>query len=554
MKRRNVIKGLSLLPFSGAIAGSILPLESGASPDITKFNFLKEYGPSSLANAELIPGPHIYQSIGVEPLINCRGTFTIIGGSIERPEVREAMDAASKHFVQYDELAEGVGRRLAEITGAEWGMVSSGCSGVLKLVTIACVTGGDPEKLHRVPDLTGFEKTEVIIPRESFSAYDYSIQNAGVKIIRVDTAEQFQEALSSRTAMIKLSSGSLLPESKLGLEAIAKMAKPWNVPILADAAAEILTIPNVHLKRGATLVAYSGGKVLCGPQCAGLVFGKKDILMSAWQASSPHHGAGRDNKVGREEMLGMLAAVEHWVKRDHAADWKKWVTWMNNISKRISGIESVKTELTEPTGLGNRSPRLAISWDSAKLHLTGDEMSEILVTTKPRITLGADRITEDGRTGVSVTAFQMQDGEDKIVADRLYAVLTQKRSPKAVPAVKPPVANISGNWDVTIEYASSLTQHTWSFEQEGNNLRGVHKGTFSVRDIAGSLEGDQIKLLSSAPRPQPTFIFWGTVSGNTMTGKIDMGDYLDATFTAKRHTYAAARGPIVIPTGHIMSS
>ena len=136
------------------------------------------------------------------------------------------------------------------------------------------------------------------------------------------------------------------------------MAKPQNIPILVDAAAEILTIPNVHLQKGATIVAYSGGKAIRGPQCAGLLLGRKDILMSAWQASSPHHGPGRDNKVGREETIGMLAAVEAWVKRDHEGEWKTWLSWLDTISKRVSTIDGVKTAVREPTGLSNRSPSL----------------------------------------------------------------------------------------------------------------------------------------------------------------------------------------------------
>src|SRR5918999_2451535 len=135
----------------------------------------------------------------------------------------------------------------------------------------------------------------------------------------------------------------------LSLEAIAKMAKPREIPILVDAAAEVLTIPNVHLQRGATIVAYSGGKAICGPQCAGLLLGRKDILQSAWQASSPHHGPGRDNKVGREETLGMLAAVEAWVKRDHAREWKTWLSWLDNIGRRVTTVAGVTTTVREPT-------------------------------------------------------------------------------------------------------------------------------------------------------------------------------------------------------------
>jgi seryl-tRNA(Sec) selenium transferase len=292
----------------------------------------------------LVAGPQIYQSLGVEPVINCRGTFTIIGGSVERPEVRAAMDAAAKHFVQIDELADAVGRRFAELTGAEWGMVSAGCAAGLKHITVACVTGGNPEKLIRIPDLSGLDKTEVIVPRSSRSVYDHAIRNVGVRMVTVESIEEIDRAINPRTAMIYLMADSG-PNSML--EPVARVAGPKNIPILVDAAAEVLTIPNVHLQRGATVVAYSGGKAICGPQCAGLLLGRKDILQSAWQASAPHHGPGRDNKVGREETLGMLAAVEAWVKRDHAAEWKTWLGWLDTISKRVMTIDGVKTAVLD---------------------------------------------------------------------------------------------------------------------------------------------------------------------------------------------------------------
>src|ERR1700722_16416663 len=179
MKRRDLLKGLSLVPIGG-----VFPLSS----------VFAAQGPSSVAGP-LGPGPQIFQSIGVEPLINCMGTFTIIGGSLERPAVRAAMEAASKNFVQYDELAYGIGQRLADLTKAEWGMVSAGCAAGLKHVTAACVTGGNPEKLIRIPDLTGFEKTEVVIPRSSRNEYDHAIRNIGVKVITVETLEEFGNAL-----------------------------------------------------------------------------------------------------------------------------------------------------------------------------------------------------------------------------------------------------------------------------------------------------------------------------------------------------------------------
>ncbi len=168
-------------------------------------------------------------------------------------------------------------------------MVSAGCAAGLKHVTAACVAGGNPEKLLRIPDLTGFDKTEVVAPRSARSVYDHAIRNIGVKMITVESAEELERALNSRTAMIYLSAGGSGP---LALENVARMAKPRDIPILVDAAAEVLTIPSVHLQRGATVVAYSGGKAICGPQCAGLLLGRKDILLSAWQASAPHHGPG----------------------------------------------------------------------------------------------------------------------------------------------------------------------------------------------------------------------------------------------------------------------
>ncbi len=508
----------------------------------------------------LKPGPDIYESIGVDPVINCRGTFTIIGASVELPEVRAAMEAACQKNVQLDELADAVGKRLAEITGAEWGMVSSGCAAGLKHVTTACVAGGNPEKLIRIPNLEGFDKTEVIIPRNSRSVYDHAIRNIGVRVIMVDTAEELAGAINPRTAMIYLSAGGPASQGPLSLENVSKIAKPKGVPILVDAAAEILTIPNVHLQKGADVVAYSGGKAIRGPQCAGLLLGRKDILMAAWQASAPHHGPGRDNKVGREETIGMLAAVEAWVKRDHDAEWKEWLAWLDQIGKRVSTIDGIQTQVREPQGLSNRSPSLTISWDPEKLHVTGEEVADELATTKPRIALGGGgggrgRGSSAGgppTTSVSVTAWMMQPGDAGIVADRLHAVLSQQRSSKTVHAPTAPATNLSGRWDVTVEFYNSKSEHILFLSQDGNRIQGSHKGDFSVRDINGIIEGNDIRMRSQASSPGDSvgFIFHGTLNGDTFSGPIYMGEYLNAKFTAKRLAYAAGPAtPILIPKG-----
>ncbi|MEO6188054.1 MAG: hypothetical protein ABIO82_02635 [Ginsengibacter sp.] len=539
MKRRNVIKALTMLP----LTGTVFPLRSVFADPL-----------SPLAGGPLKPGPEIFQSIGVEPLINCMGTYTIIGGSLERKSVRAAMEAASNNFVQYDELAEGVGQRLADLTGAEWGVVSAGCASCLKAATIACVTGGNPEKLIRIPDLTGFEKTEVVIPRSSRNEYDHAIRNVNVKVITVDTLEEMQQALSSRTAMIYILAGNPEP---LSLESIAKVAKPMNIPILVDAAAEDLTVPNIHLQNGATMVAYSGGKALCGPQCSGLLLGPKGMLQSAWHGIAPHHGPARDNKVGREEMIGALAAIEAWVTFDHKQQWKTWLSYLDTINKQVSRIDGVKATVHEPPGLDNHSPVLFINWDSSKLNIHGEEVAEELGRHKPRIALafgGGNRRGGEsfGDTSISVTAGQMQPGEDKVVADRIYGVLSQKRSPKPT-EMKAPASDISGRWDVTVEFYSSKSPYTWMIEQDGNWLEGSHSGELSApRELVGTIEGDKVMLRSGTnniPGDHITFTYTGKLSGDTMSGSIYMVEYGTAKFTATRNKKRANRRPITVPGG-----
>ena len=304
----------------GGVLGSLLALPSalwGATQGAAK-------AVSTAATTGLRAGQNVYQSIGVRPLINARGTFTIISGSTMLPEVREAMDAAARQYVHLDELTEAVGGRLAALTRAEWGLVTNGCSAGLTLATAACVAGGNPDLHVRLPNLSGFAKDEAIIPTHSRNVYDAALRAVGVRVVEVSTLAEFEAALGPRTAMIYILAGPGADTSPLNVKAIAPIAKAKGVPILVDAAAEILTIPNVHLENGATLVAYSGGKCLRGPQTAGLLLGRKDLVKAAWVHSAPHHGFARALKVGKEDAIGMLMAVEMWVKRDHEAEWKRW--------------------------------------------------------------------------------------------------------------------------------------------------------------------------------------------------------------------------------------
>jgi uncharacterized pyridoxal phosphate-dependent enzyme len=489
-------------------------------------------------------GPEIYKSIGVRPLINCRGTLTVISGSLELPEVREAKESAARQYVQLDELMDAVGARLAELTGAEWGMVSSGCAAAMSHATAACVAGGNPDLHVRIPNLAGFSKDEVIIPTHSRNVYDAAIRAVGVRIIEVSTPEELERAIGPRTAMIYVFAGPRVDAGPLTLERISQAAKPGNVPIMVDAAAEILTIPNVHLQRGADLVGYSGGKCLRGPQCAGLLLGRKDLVQAAWIHSAPHHGYARSMKVGKEEIMGMLMAVEAWVKRDHQAEWSRWVSWMEHIARRVQEIPGVTAAVrSEPRGLSNRSAGLNITWDTTKIGITGQEVSNILWTTEPRIALGGggrpgQPPASPTETGIGITAYMMEPGEDKIVADRICQVLKSAPAPKPAEPPRTPAADLSGRWDVEIEFLAGRTTHALHLKQTGNRIEGAHQGNFVTRDLNGRISGGDVMLASSYTERHGDslqFRFTGTVSGDTMSGTLDMGEYRGAKWTARRY-------------------
>jgi uncharacterized pyridoxal phosphate-dependent enzyme len=504
-------------------------------------------GPATAAPAPagLQVGPDIYRSIGIKPLINCRGTLTIVGGSLELPEVRAAKEAAAQHYVHPDEMMDAIGKRLAELTGAEWGIVTSGCAAAIAHATAACVAGANPDLHVRIPNLSGFAKDEVIIPRPFRTVYDAAVRSIGVKVVEIETAAELEAALGSpRVAMIYYYAGRITAGPLL-LEPVAAMASKRNVPVFVDAAAEDLTIPNIHLQKGASLVGYSGGKSLRGPQCAGLLLGRKDLVQAAWMHSAPHHGYGRSMKVGKEEAIGMLMAVESWARRDHDAEWKTWLSWLDNISKRVTAIPGVTADIRQPRGLSNHSPGLTIRWDPVQFGISGEEVAEYLYTTEPRIALGggggaAARSPQNGLTSISISASMMGSGNDKVVADRVYEVLSKPRPPKRPLELKPPATDLSGTWDVRIDFIAGSTEHTLSIKQEGNRLAGIHQGDFMGRDLSGTIDGDAVRIYSNIPENSSgdhlEFTFTGKVRGNSISGDLDTAEYFKARWTAQRHT------------------
>ena len=504
------------------------------------------HAPTAEASAAIPQSPQtpdVYAAIGLRPMINARGTFTIISGSTMLPEVRAAMDAASRRYVHLDELTEAIGARLATLTQAEWGLVTSGCSAALTHATAACIAGGNPDLHVRIPNLQGFAKDEVIIPAYSRNVYDAAIRAVGVRVVSVSTIAELEAAIGPRTAMIYVLAGPSADQNVLSVKAMAPIATSKNVPILVDAAAEILTIPNVHLQQGATLVAYSGGKCLRGPQSAGLLLGRKDLVKAAWVHSAPHHGPHRGYKVGKEEAIGMLAAVEAWVKRDHDAEWKRWTGWLEHIAQKVKTIEGVTTEIVQPQGLSNRTPSLRVRWDRAKLGVAGDAVVRTLFEGEPRITMTTAGGGDPSQTGVSITPYMMAAGEERIVADKLHAVLTK---PPVMTTSTPvaPTTDLSGAWDVQIQFAAIASKHTLQLRQRGAEIEGAHQGDFITRELTGSMDGDTVRIRSFIGEESGdalSFTFNGTVAGGELSGTLDMGEYLGATWTAKRRTGRSRR-------------
>jgi L-seryl-tRNA(Ser) seleniumtransferase len=251
-------------------------------------------------------------------------------------------------------------------------------------------------------------------------------------------------------------------------------------------------------------------------------------------------------KLGKEEAMGMLAAVEMWVKRDHDAEWKEWMSWMDNIAKSVSTIDGVTTAVREPRGLSNRTPSLAIRWDTGKIGISGEEVSNILFTTEPRIALGGGgggqntRARSATETGVSISAWMMSPGEDRLVANRLREVISAAAGKKLPMDTTPPASDISGEWEVRIEFAASATTHQFFLKQDSGRIEGTHTGEYIARDMFGSLTGNTVKLTSDtteAHGERLVYTFSGVLTGQTMSGDLDMGEYLSAKWTASRHAF-----------------
>ena len=355
------------------------------------------------------PRQNIYTRLGVKTIINCRGTWTYLSGSLEFPEVREAQLEAAGHFVNVLDLQRAVGRRLAELTGAESGIVTSGAAGALAASAAACIAGADDKNIWQLPDTTGL-KHEVIMAGGR-SAFDSAIRLTGAKLVLAYSPEELSNAINENTAMIYTTDLGEKLEKQLAI------AKDRRIPMLLDDAAGIPPASNAKLyaKMGIDLYCFSGGKGLRGPQCSGLLLGRKDLIEAALLNCSPREGAVcRPMKVGKEEIIGCLTALETWLKVDEKKLYAEWNARVARIRKLVDTVPGVKTDVYVPED-GNRYPTLKVSWDQEAWKFTIADCIQQLRASNPVIeVLGADNPSQSRRFGKEIPSQRRKNAKHRI--------------------------------------------------------------------------------------------------------------------------------------------
>jgi uncharacterized pyridoxal phosphate-dependent enzyme len=404
--RRNFLQAMSSLPFIGSVfGGSVFGREAVAAPVARDF----------------------FKELGVRPFINAAGTYTTLTASLMHPEVMAAINYASKTFVPLNDLHDAVGKRIAELVGCEAAMVTSGAAAALTAGTAGVVAGKNPEWIKRIPDIAGTGmKSEVIVQKSHRNGYDHAVRNCGIKLIEVETAEELERAINEKTAMMFFFNDAD-PKGQVKLDQFVAIAKKHRIPTLNDAAADVPPTGNIskYMKMGFDLVAFSGGKGIRGPQSAGLLLGRKDLIEAARLNYSPNSDSiGRGMKVNKEELLGMMVAVEVYLKRDEAAEWKEWERRAQVvIDAAKSAHKAVAGEVYVPP-IANHVPTVRIKWEKSALNLTADEVRRRMKEGTPsiEITPGSSPAAEATQS-FSVGIWQLQPGEVDLVAKRLKGAL-----------------------------------------------------------------------------------------------------------------------------------
>ena len=401
MKRRDIIKGLTMLPLAGGVIGSALPTKSAfaASSGDTKRDLFKE--------------------LGVTPVINAGVTMTFLSGSLMMPEVVEAIQSTSHDFANMYELQDKIGAKMAEMLHCEAAMVTSGAACGILLGTAAAITGTNQEKIKQLPNLPG-PRPEVIMQKSHRYLFDQAVTTTGARIIEVEGPAEMEQAFNGNTVMALFFNAA--EKSSVTREQFIEISKKHNIPTFIDAAADVPPVENLfkYQKMGFDLVTFSGGKMIRGPQSAGLLFGRKDLIEAAKLNHSPHEAPiGRPMKVNKEEMFGMYAALKSYLERDHKKEWQDWLNRINKIQTRIEKVDGVKGETHVEPGPANAFPSLHVSWDENKVKTTPREVLEALKNGTPSIVAnGNDKV-------LSIGVVLLRPDQVDVVAKRVREILEQ---------------------------------------------------------------------------------------------------------------------------------
>jgi L-seryl-tRNA(Ser) seleniumtransferase len=383
---------------------------------LSSFPFLGGlFGGTALA---AVPKRDFFKELGIRTFINAAGTYTTLTASLMPPEVVQAWEYASRKYVPLIDLHDAVGKRIAELTGCEAAMVTSGAAGALTVGTAACMTGTNQEFIRRLPDTTGM-KTEVIIQKSHRYGYDHAVRSCNIRFVEVETREELERAVNERTAMMLFFNAND-PAGQIKVAEFAQLGKKHNIPTFNDAAADVPPVENLsnYIKMGYDLVTFSGGKGLCGPQSAGLLLGRRDLIEAARLNTSPHSDTiARGMKVNKEELLAMMVAVESFVKRDHQAYWREWEKRVKLIGDSLASIRGVTTEVHVPE-IANHVPHLRVRWDETAVKITIREVVRQLREGEPSI-----EVVPGNRGALTVAVWMMQPGEAQVVAKRLREIL-----------------------------------------------------------------------------------------------------------------------------------
>lgn len=394
--RRELLKGLVTLPLLGAIEND------HSLPRKNRQDVQRDY----------------FKELGVRSFINAAGTYTALTASLPHPEVIKAINYAALQYVRLEDLQDRVGERIAELLKCEAAMVTSGAASAITLGTAGILTGGDPDKAMRIPtDLTGM-KSEVISQKSHRVGYDHAFRNCGVKLIEVETRKELEAAISDKTAMLWFYNNQN-PIGKVKDHEIVAIGKKHGIPTMNDCAADVPPVENLwkYTQMGFDLVCFSGGKGLRGPQSAGLLLGRKDLIQAARKNAPPNGDTiGRGMKVNKEEVLGMLVALEIYLSKDHQNEWTLWEKQIRQINDAAASVPGTQPEIHVPE-IANHVPSLRLKWDPTKIKATAEDVRNALRNGHPSIETVGDKET------LGITTWMMIPGEERIVARRLKEVL-----------------------------------------------------------------------------------------------------------------------------------